>query len=161
MGHSIYYRDVHVFVSSIRNIVSARSDEKVRHHVHASLRGPAAEWYAMELTDFEKEALRNTPAEAGWIPQLMTRFQPNPAKAMNDLENLRYGKMDVIAGKTPTAYTQEIIQAAGAAGITVRWSQLLLAWTHLDPYYKKVIPKPNPGTQLSDWMTRIEEYYLI
>src|SRR5699024_4872598 len=105
-------------------------------------RGNALEWFTTELTEFEKSSLRQLIMERGWIPQLITRFKPRAAEALNSMHRLRYGYPEMRSGQTPRHFVQEVLRHARAANIGSQFNMLTMAWNQLDPSLRRDISEP-------------------
>jgi hypothetical protein len=156
-----FFRDTFLFIESVRNAVAFRGEEFIRSQIHNSLRGSAQNWYAMELTEVQKELLRRRSLENGWFPALMKRFKPSTTQAVRRLNTLKYGPAEVRAGRTPQMYTQEIIRACRSLNMNDRFTQLTQAWLKLDPQFKATIPTPTPADTLELWMECVADRYAV
>lgn len=161
IGTQTCYRDVQLFVENLRSTSRFRGEDLVRSQLHNSLRGSALQWYIAELTEIEKDYLRRVDLETGWFAMLTKRFRQNPAQAMNVLDRLKYGPAEVLQGRTPVMFTQDVIRASIAVGLDSRHAQLLQAWNKLHHEYKLTVPMPQPFTEIAQWMKCMEDHYIV
>ncbi|KAJ9405571.1 hypothetical protein DTO045G8_6601 [Paecilomyces variotii] len=161
LGSHTHYRDVLVFIDRIKDMATDKGELTVRTRVHASLRGAALQWFTAELTQFEKDSLRQLPIEQGWIPLLSKRFKKNAATAMQELSQLSYSMLDVREGRTPQGFVQSVIRLAQASGTGSTYSQILLAWNKLDPDLKQNVRIPTENTSLGDFILELEGAYTV
>ena len=53
------YRDVDVFCQHVEDVISVRGPETVRDNLHFCLRGAATRWWSCELSQINKQAIRD------------------------------------------------------------------------------------------------------
>ena len=96
-GKHVYYRDVYVFyvlVGRLKNPARQRDGVKVRNVVTECLRGSALMWYSTELTDSERDLLRDSDLDR-WYTTLINRFIIRMSVALAQLVHHSYGIQDL------------------------------------------------------------------
>ena len=156
LGTKVIYTDVYTFTDRLKVVIKQKGDEFVRSNIQACLRGDALEWYTTELTDFEKESLEDRTVERGWIPQLIKRFKPRAAEALEVIHNLRFGYPEIRSGKTPRHFVQELMRHARAAHYEDPFNLLTMAWSRFDPALRRDIAEPKETTTMSQFLEEID-----
>lgn len=91
------------------------------------------------------------------VSALKKRFSVNPVLAQRQLHMMHYTFADVVKGKSPQAFAEEVIQHARNARLTDPFYQLLSIWNALDPSLQRDIRQPQPDTTKTEFMMELEE----
>ena len=59
-GKHVYYRDVYVFIDHLKDLAKQHDGVKIRNVITECLRGSALMWYSIELTELERDLLRDS-----------------------------------------------------------------------------------------------------
>ena len=59
-GKHVYYRDIYMFVDRLKDVARQHDGVRVRNVVTECLRGSALMWYSIELTELERDLLRDS-----------------------------------------------------------------------------------------------------
>jgi hypothetical protein len=102
----VCYRDVHVFISRVKDAVTMKGEEIIRINFSLCFRGEALTWYTSELTEYDRSALRGHMDS--WYVMLVKRFRENPAVAWAKLLSAKYTRHDLLNGITPSSYLAQI-----------------------------------------------------
>ena len=155
-GKDIWYRNVHLFIERIKDLVNTKGEDTVRTNLNTCLRGHAMMWYTSELTELERSALRTMPV-AEWINALTKRFRPSHTVAMLALQTEHFGTLDIKAGREPASYVQQMVSHAKDAEFNSTQQQLRWAWLNMDAALRNHIDEPDEGTTLSSFIQKIEK----
>lgn len=144
----------------MRDIAKLKSEDVIRSHISYSLKNKATNWYDAELTSLEKEALRVLPLEDGWYKELIKRWKPPLAEALQKIDFTTYSWTDVRAGKEPREYAQEIVRHTRAAGRTDLYKQLLKIRENIEPSLRAVVINPTTSTTLAEFLEHLDVKFL-
>lgn len=100
-GDKIVYRDVNIFIDSVKQAAQTHGDNLIASHLHLTLRGTAGIWYAT-LDDVTKSALKLNIFK--WFEELRNRWEMSYAEAEERLSCQRYTVDDVRKGLSPYDY---------------------------------------------------------
>ena len=154
VGRHIYYRDMFVWIDHLKDLAKNHSEEEVRPMITQALRGGALIWYSTELSELEKDLLREASMER-WYQALSKRFKERGPDAQDALDRCAYTLQDARNGRTPRAYVQDIIRHAKATGLPL-YNQLLLAYTKMHPKFRVHLFEPNFNTTLSQFLEMLD-----
>ena len=153
-GRYTYYRDVFVWIDHLKEIAKTESDDTVRAQISSCLRGEALVWHSAELSELERDLLREASIER-WIKALTSRFKERGTDAMEALDKLDYSTADARSGKTPRAFVHDVIRHARAAELPL-YNQLLLAYTKMNAKFRIHLDEPTTSTSMSAFMSMID-----
>lgn len=74
VGKHVFYRDVYCFIDRLKDMTGHRGPDKLRNVIPQCLRGSALIWHSTELSDLEKEMLREASLTM-WCNALTKRFK--------------------------------------------------------------------------------------
>ena len=138
----------------MKDLVKTHKDEEVRPIVSQALRGGTLIRYSTELTELEKDLLRDATMDR-WYQALTRRFRERGPEAQDALDRCSYTLQDARNGRTPRSYVQDIIRHAKATGLPL-YNQLLLAYTKMHPKFRIHLWEPAPGTSLSQFLEMLD-----
>lgn len=153
-GRHIYYRDMFVWIDHIKDLVRTHGEEEVRPMITQAFRGGALIWYSTELSELEKDLLREATMER-WYQALTRRFKQKGPEAQEALDNCSYSLQDAKNGRTPRSYVQDIIRHAKATQLPL-YNQLLLAYTKMHYKFRIHLTEPVSTTTLSNFLEQLD-----
>ena len=154
VGRHVYYRDMFVWIDHIKDLAKTHSAAEVRPMITQALRGGALTWYSTELTELEKDLLRDATMEH-WYATITKRFKEKGPEAQDALDRCSYSLQDAKNGRTPRAYVQDIIRHAKATGLPL-YNQLLLAYTKMHFKFRVHLTEPSATTTLSSFLDQLD-----
>ena len=154
VGRHVYYRDMFVWVDHLKDLVKTHDEATVRSMVAQALRGGALTWYSTELTELEKDFLRDANMDR-WYKTITDRFKERGPEAQDALDRCAYTLQDVKNGRTPRAYVQDIIRHAKATGLPL-YNQLLLAYTKIHYKLRVHLTEPTTTTTLASFLEQLD-----
>ena len=154
VGRHVYYRDMFVWIDHLKDLVKNHSEEELRPMVTQAFRGGVLVWYLTELSELEKDLLREATMER-WYQAIAKRFKQRGPEAQDALDRCAYTLQDARNGRTPRAYVQDIIRHAKATGLPL-YNQLLLAYTKMHPKFRVHLFEPNFNTSLSAFLDMLD-----
>lgn len=90
VGKNVYYRNVVLFVQRIQSLVIFYDAILVKANIPTSLRNSAQEWYTLELSKFDQNALNNDLGVKSWINTFSYRFKVPINVALSVLTDKTY-----------------------------------------------------------------------
>lgn len=128
VGKDVYYWNVVLFTQRIQNLVTFKGATLVKANIATSLRGSALEWYTLELSDFDRDALNNDPGMKSWINTLSQRFKVPTSVALGLLTDETYSLDDVQRRRPPAQYVRAIMRHEIGCNINDVSNQLSFAY---------------------------------
>lgn len=157
VGSDVFFRDVHLFVDRIRDVVMYRNEDTVKQRLPALLRGGAQLWYTSSLGELQKSGLRHTPGVQMWCDTLIEHFKRPMAESLNELSKMKYTLRDAIEQRPLMRYVTDTQRHARNAGHTQVLQQLLYAHSGLDVMFKQSVATPTATTTAADFIRQLEE----
>jgi hypothetical protein len=158
-GKDVMYRNIHMFMTRAKSVAQSKGPEGpgiVRRSLEQCLRGSALMWHTNELSDLEKEALREVgDGLERWETTLVKRFKELRSVSLTKAMRGRYTISDVKHQREPTAYVQTLLGHAKAAGLDNVLNQLDLAWNNLDPDLQRDIDEPSDRTTITEFLAQL------
>ncbi len=110
-GKKTYFRDVHLFIECIKNILHIKDANLVRTNLWICLQDTAMKWYIKELIDDEKRLIKYEDDVNEWIYALIKRFREQSCIALNTIIKKRYIMKDAQRHRESCEYAQIILRA--------------------------------------------------
>ncbi|KAM0805252.1 hypothetical protein BDR22DRAFT_884789 [Usnea florida] len=121
-GKHVFYKDVYIFTNPLKDLAVQRGEADIKAVIASCLRASALMWYSMELTELERDELRDTNLDH-WYTTLIKRFKTRTAVALSQLVGQTYTLID-IRHATPRAFIQHMLHVAKSAEIHSTHNQL-------------------------------------
>ena len=153
-GRHVYYRDMFVWIDHLKDLVKNHGDTAVRPMITQAFRGGALIWYSTELSELEKDLLREATMDR-WYQALTRRFREKGPEAQEALDHCSYSLQDAKNGRTPRSYVQDIIRHAKATQLPL-YNQLLLAYTKMHFKFRVHLTEPTTATTLSSFLEQLD-----
>ena len=150
-GKYVYYRDVYVFVDRLKDLAVTRND--VKSVMTSCFRGSALMWYSMELTELERDLLRDTDLNR-WYTTLIDRFKTRTSVALSQLVGQTYSLTDM-KFTSPRAFIQQMLHLAKSAEFHSTYNQLTLLWNQFAVNLRRDIPEPRSTTTISQFLEQV------
>ena len=154
VGRHVYYRDMFTWIDHLKDLVKDHDEVTLRPMVTQALRGGALIWYSTELSELEKDLLRDATMDR-WYKTITERFKQKGPEAQDALDKCSYTLRDARDGRTPRAYVQDIIRHAKATGLPL-YNQLLLAYTKMHFKFRIHLTEPSSTTTLSSFLEQLD-----
>ena len=156
VGSKTYYRNVHMFVDAFKDLEQCKSSGLVRRNLNKCLRGVAQEWYIGQLTDMEREYIKEGHGVDRWKRMLLRRFKKTQSSALKALEAESYSLSDIRSGRHTSSYVTTVIRAARDAGLEEVSAQLTWAWNKIDPDLRGFIRRPTSTTTVTEFVEELD-----
>ena len=153
-GRHVYYRDMFVWIDHLKDLAKNHSEEELRPLITQAFRGGALIWYSTELSELEKDLLREASMDR-WYQAFTRRFRQKGPEAQEALDSCSYSLQDAKNGRTPRSYVQDIIRHAKATQLPL-YNQLLLAYTKMHYKFRVHLTEPLPTTTLSSFLEQLD-----
>ena len=157
-GKDTYFRDIHVFLDRLYDIVATKGAQVVRDNLQLCLRGEALTWYTVELSEAEKRLVKYG-AEGSvdeWRTLLLRRFKAPESVGMATLLKEKYTIYDAYRSREPREYAQTLLRAARTANFNDVNNQLTLIYNGLDLEFQRDIVPPTAMATLNDFMQALD-----
>ena len=153
-GRHVYYRDMFVWIDHLKNLCKIHGEDEVRPKVTQAFRGGVLIWYFTELSDLEKDLLRDAFMER-WYQVIDKRFREKGSEAQKVLDRCLYTLQDARSERTPRAYVQNIIRHVKTTGLSL-YNQLLLAYTKMHYKFRVHLSESSVSTSLSVFLEQLD-----
>jgi hypothetical protein len=131
------------------------STRKFIRHLQDCLQGSAATWYREELTEEDREELRDGFLE-DWLDALIFRFS-RPFEEY--LEKLKENPLDLTVvqkGWDMEDWMEEQFNRANPVS-DEHWEALHLIWESIDPALRQDVPEPDEDSEYQDFLGDLED----
>ncbi len=155
VGRHVFYRDIYAFVDRLKDMMNLRGEDKLRAVLPQCFRGSALIWHSTELSDMEKDLLRQASLSS-WYQAMINRFKQRTPMALASLQQSRYTMTDAQSGKDPRLFAQDIFRSAKAANMESIHNQLTIAWNNLDWRFRANIPEPTATTSVRKFLEQLD-----
>ncbi|KAJ6149856.1 hypothetical protein N7471_001055 [Penicillium samsonianum] len=95
----------------------------------------------------------------GWFATLKRRFKPHATTATVQLQQATYFWIDVRHARPASAWAQNFLRMAQAAGFGDTTQQLRMIWVKIDPAVQRDIPEPTETTTVDNFMQQLDRRY--
>ena len=153
LGNYVIFKDVYLFVDHLKHLASYRSG--VKKVISSCLRGTALMWYLVELTESDRDLLRNSDLEH-WCTTLINRFKLPTSVALSRFLRRSYDMQDLRNDVRPRAFIMDMLRLARAGHLASTYSQLSIIWNRIDVSLRRDIPEPTETTSLSQFLDQID-----
>ena len=154
-GKSTFFRDIHVFIDRVKDVVRAKGDTLLRQNLQICLRGTALAWFTTELTENDKRLVTYSIDE--WYRLLLARWKQPRSQGMAVLLREKYSMQDAARRREPREYAQVIMRAAQNADMGVMKDHMLLIWNGLDTEFQRDIPEPDAATDYNRFLESLDK----
>ena len=154
-GKSTFFRDIHVFIDRVKDVVRAKGDTLLRQNLQICLRGTALAWFTTELTENNKRLVTYSIDE--WYRLLLSRWKQPRSQGMAVLLREKYSMQDAARRREPREYAQVIMRAAQNADMGVMKDHILLIWNGLDTEFQRDIPEPDAATDYNRFLESLDK----
>ena len=143
-----------MFVDSLKHIANQNSATAVKHVIATCMRGSALMWYSMELTDLERDLLRDADLDR-WYTTLINRFKVRTSVALSQLVSQTYSFSDM-RHTSPRAFVQQILSLAKSAKMNSTCNRLTMVWNQLAVNLRRDVPEPQPNTTIGQFLDQVD-----
>ena len=134
---NIYYRNVHVFIERVRQMIIILSLELVRRNLSFCLRETALDWHISKLIEDNRRLLIYEEEVDEWARKLVERFKKSFSTIMIILLRERYDMNDARKNREPRKYAQIIIRTAKSIEIISIFNQLYMIYNELNVKFQR------------------------
>ena len=152
----LVHRDIHRWVEILKGLANIHGTEAVAEAIQPCLRGSAATWWIIELTDEERKELRKANLQR-WSSVLIDRFTLLPSIPVSKLVTSEFSWRDLY--QPPRIWIRQMVLNMTAAGIDSTFIQLFIIWNSMHPDLSADIPMPDETTEFVDFLEEVEEMY--
>ncbi len=132
-----YFRDVHLFIEHVKNILYIKDINLVRTNLWICLQDIAMKWYIKELINDEKRLIKYKDDVNEWIHALIKCFCEQSCIALNMIIKERYIMKDAWWNCKPCKYAQIILKAVKSTKLNFIFNQLSIIYNDIDLKFQK------------------------
>lgn len=133
------------------------SNRMFTRHLQDCLQGSAATWYREELTEEDREDLRDGPLE-DWLDALRYRFSRPPEWYLEKINENPLDLTVVRQGWDMEDWMAEQFNRANPVS-DEHWEALHMIWESIDPALRQDVPEPDKHSQYWDFLEDLEDAY--
>ena len=153
---NVYYRNVHLFIERILNLVVTKDHDVVKINLNTCLQDIALNWYIDELITLKRFELRQIDLTKKWINLFKKRFTFNQFVVINSLIAERFFIVDVRNDRESFNYVQQIVSYVKNVNFDIIYHQLIWTWRNFDSKFKRDIDASIETTTLTQFFEKIE-----
>ena len=153
-GKHVFYKDVYIFTNRLQDLAVQRGEADTKAVLSSCLRGSALMWYSMELTELERDLLRDANLDQ-WYTTLIKRFKTRTAVALSQLVGQTYSLND-IRHTSPRAFIQHMLHLAKSAEFYSTHNQLTLLWNQFAVNLRRDLPEPQATTTIGEFLDQVD-----
>ena len=155
INKSTFFRDIHVFVDRVKNVIRVKSDTLLRQNLQICLRDFALIWFITELIENDKRLITYSIDE--WYRLLLTRWKQPRAQDMIVLLREKYSMQDTIRHREPREYAQIIMRATQNTDMGIIKDHMLLIWNGLNFEFQRDISEPKAVTNYNRFLKSLNK----
>jgi hypothetical protein len=160
VNDALYFSNVLAFVSHIRALAAFKNENTIRLNIYSCLRGEALEWFISELSLSEKEKLRRSSLEEGWIETLTKRFKTPPSHALRTLKKSKYNWGDVRCQRSLVMWAHNMLRRAQESmEYPLVWQQVHAVWDQIEIPIRGNVNEPSSETTVASFMEELDAWY--
>ena len=136
---NVYYRNVHLFVEKILNLIVTKNHDLIKTNLNICLRDNVFIWYIVEFTTLKRFDLRQIDLTKNWINFFKKRFKLNQSIVINSLITKRYFVVNVRNHREFVNYVQQIVNHVKNVNFDSIFHQFIWIWRNFDSKLKRNI----------------------
>lgn len=153
----VYYRNMMLFVQCVQSLVIFHGATLVKANIPTSFCSSTLEWYTLELSKFDRDALNNDPGVKSWINTFSHRFKVPTSVTLGLFIDKTYLFNDARARQSPAQYICTIMRYRIGYNIVNIVNQLSFTYQGIAPKLRVFVTPPIEITNASDFICALEE----
>lgn len=154
------FSNVFAFTVHIRALTAFKNESIICLNLCSCLQGEALEWFTSELSQHEREKLRNSSLDEGWLGSLTNRFKTRPSHALKILKNSKYNWSDVRSQRSIVMWAHNMLRVAKESDeFPTEWQQLHAVWNQIELPIRGKVNEPTSETKIASFMEELDEWY--
>jgi hypothetical protein len=133
----IYFRDVHIFLKRVKNVIRVKNVNQVRKNLFISLRDLTLQWYISKLSENIKNLFKYDNEIEYWKEKLLKRFKKSVSVTITSLIKEKYTMNDVRRRREFREYVDVILRAAKFADLISKINQIFLIYNEIDVKFQR------------------------
>ena len=129
---NIYFRDVHLFLNRVKDMILIHEDQFVRENLFICLRDTALQWYIAEISIETKKLFRYEQNLRYWTEQFLKRFNKSFDVSIITILKKRYIMKNVRRHKEFKEYTSVILRTAKSTKLDSVVNQIAMIYNELN-----------------------------
>ena len=153
----VFYRDVYAFTDRFKDIIVIKDDSKLRTIISQCFRESALIWHFIELTNLEKEMLRDAFLSM-WYNVMIKRFKKRISITLINMQTIKYTLENVKQLKNLKIFAQNLFRFVKTTNLISIHSQLIIAWNNLTWKFKQHISKFTENINMRKFLKQLNSY---
>ncbi len=152
-----YFRNVHLFIDRVKDIVVIKNVEMMRNNLYICLRNIAMIWCTVELFEKIKKLVRTEINLDVWKQYLIKRFRDRSNVVMITIIKERYTMNDARRRRESREYASVIMRAARFAELESKSHQIMMIYNDLDLKFQRDILMSILITQIQNFLQHLDD----
>ncbi len=153
----IYFRDVHLFLKRVKNVIRMKNVSQVRKNLFICLRDLTLQWYISKLSENIKNLLRYDNEVEYWEKELLKKFKESVSVVMISLVKEKYTTNDVRRRKEFREYADVILRVAKFADLISKINQILFIYNEIDVEFQRNLSMSKIDIKLNSFLTDLDD----
>ena len=136
----VFYRNVYTFTDRLKDMIVIKNDSKLKTIISQCFRESALIWHFIELTDLEKEILKDAFLTM-WYNVIVKRFKKRISIALINMQIIKYTLENVKQLKNLRIFAQNLFRFVKTTNLISIHNQLIIAWNNLTWKFRQHISK--------------------
>ena len=153
---NVIFRDVHVFVNRVKELITIKRAKLVRNNLSTCLKEQALIWHIFELTDAKRRLLKYDDEVDEWELTFVKKFRESSTKAMKTFTSTHFNINDVRQIKKSKEYAQTIIRVDKSVELSI-YNQMFQIWNELDINFKLHVQRSTSTINLNDFLRDLKK----
>jgi hypothetical protein len=153
----IYFRNVHLFLKRVKNVIRVKNVNQVRQNLFICLRNLTLQWYISESSENIKNWLRYDNEIEYWKKELLKRFKKSVSVAMTSLIKKKYSMNDVKRRRKSREYADVILRVAKSTDLIPKISQIFLIYNEIDVKFQRNLSMSKFDIKLNNFLTELND----
>jgi hypothetical protein len=152
-----YFKNVHLFIDRVKDIVVIKKVETVRNNLYTCLRDIAMTWYTAELFEETKKLVRTSNNLDVWKRYLIKRFRDRSNVIMIIIIRERYIMNDARRRRESREYANVIMRAARSVELESESHQVMMIYNDLNLKFQRDISMSTLITQIQNFLQHLDD----
>jgi hypothetical protein len=154
INRHVFYKNIHVFIDRLKDMIAIREDDKLRIVLSQCFRDAALIWHFIELSDMKKDLLRSINLTS-WYQVMINRFKKRTLLILFVFQNFKYTLNDARTEKDLRLFAQQIFRSIKTVNMNSIHNQLMIAWNNLDWQFRANISKSSVITFIRKFLNQL------
>ena len=153
---NIYFRDVHMFVDRIKNVIVIKSDKLVKNNLYICFKNRAFYWWNFVLTSKQKRLVKLKKDVDEWVQVLLKRFKKTTFLIMTTIIITRYIMKDARRKREFIKYALIIIKTIKTIDMSI-FNQITLIYNEIELKFRRDLSKSSKSFIMNSCLQKLKK----